>query len=350
MSRSTDRPDFDDLSARPGHQRRIGIWIAALAMLAAVSLGTLGLGRYPVSPHEVLLALLGRQDSPALSVLRMVVIEVRLPRLLAAALVGAALSVAGASYQTVFRNPLVSPGLLGVLSGSAFGAALAIVLAAHPLWVQAAAFAGGLTAAAVGLGIAGALRSGNVLALVLGGLISDALFSSLLSLVKYVADPQNQLPAIVYWLLGSLAQVGWDDLDRFAVPLALGTGLLCAGGRLLDALSLSDDEARSLGVPVTALRLAVIALATLISALTVSVAGIIGWIGLLVPHMARLLVGAGHRQLLPLSAVIGAIVLILADTCARSVSAGEVPLGIVTQLFGALGFALVLRRLRQDAS
>lgn len=182
--------------------------------------------------------------------------------------------------------------------------------------------------------------------LVLGGLISNALFSALLSLVKYVADPLNQLPAIVYWMLGSLAQTGWSDLGRLALPLLAGTLILCASSRVLDALTLSDDEARSLGVPVTAIRLGVIAIATLVSALTVSLAGMIGWVGLLVPHLARAVVGASNQRVLPLSALLGAAGLVLADTCARSVSAGEIPLGVVTELVGALAFVVVLRRLR----
>ena len=198
----------------------------------------------------------------------------------------------------------------------------------------------------VGLGVAAMLARGSILTLMLGGLISSALFSALLAMLKYTADPQNALPAIVFWMLGSLAQSSWTDLARFTGPLLLGMAMLCGGARLLDVLSLDDDEARSLGVPVTALRLGVIALATLLAALAVSMAGMIGWVGLLVPHLARPLVGAANARVLPLCALIGAILLVLADTTARSVSAGEIPLGIITELAGALAFVLVLRRFR----
>jgi iron complex transport system permease protein len=324
---------------------------AAIVFLAAAALLSLCAGRYPVSIADVFATFAARlhlHAPPArFALLNAVVVDTRLPRVLCAALVGAALSTAGATYQAVFRNPLVSPGLLGVLSGSAFGAALGLVLGAQGASVQVFAFVAGTLSVAVGLGVARMLGGGGVLMLVLGGLVSNALFSSLLSLIKYVADPLNQLPAIVYWLLGSLAQSGWADLARLGLPLVAGIALLCICAPLLDALTLSDDEARSLGVPVAAIRLGVIVVATLISALTVSLAGVIGWIGLLVPHIARAIVGASNRRVLPLSAALGAAGLILADTCARSVSAGEIPLGIVTELFGALAFVFVLRRLRQ---
>jgi iron complex transport system permease protein len=324
--------------------------VLAAASLLLVALLALCVGRYPLSPRELwqtLLATIHLGAPPAhFALMKAIVIDARLPRLLAAGLIGAALSVAGATYQSVFRNPLLSPDLLGVLSGSAVGAALAIVLGAGAVMIQLSAFVAGLLSVLVGLGIAATLRRGGVITLLLGGLVSNALFSALLSLLKYVADPQNQLPAIVYWLLGSVAQVGWNELDSLVLPLLAGTALLCAMGRVLDALSLSDDEARSLGIPVAVIRLAVIALATLISAITVSMAGMIGWVGLLVPHIARLLVGAANARMLPLCALLGAIGVILADTCARSVSSGEIPLGIVTELFGAAAFVMVLRRLR----
>jgi len=324
--------------------------ILASLLLLLCALGALCTGRYPIAPGVVLhtLAALAGLAAPPdnAPLLQAIIVDARLPRLLAAILVGAALAVSGGAYQAVFRNPLVAPGTLGVLSGSACGAALGIVLGAHGAWIQLCAFGAGILAVLVGLGVAAMLQRGSILTLMLGGLISTALFSSLLAMLKYTADPQNALPAIVFWMLGSLAQSSWTDLARFSVPLVVGIGLLCGGARLLDVLTLGDDEARSLGVPVTALRLGVIALATLLSALTVSMAGMIGWVGLLVPHLARPLVGAANARLLPLSALLGAILLVLADTCARSVSAGEIPLGIITELGGALAFIFVLRRFR----
>ncbi|WP_430230935.1 FecCD family ABC transporter permease [Paraburkholderia tropica] len=351
-------------AARFGARPAFALSVAALCVPLA---GLIGLcaGRYPLAPEQVALTVLAALHLHAWpahgALLHAVVMEARLPRLVAAALIGAALCVSGTTCQAVFRNPLVSPGMLGVLSGAAFGAALAIVLGGavvHRLWVEAGAFAGGVAAMAVGVSAAamlggepeeGALARGGILALLLGGLVSNALFSALVSLLKYVADPLNQLPAIVYWLLGSLAQTGWADLTWATAPLALGTLLLCLAAPLIDGLTLSDDEARSLGVPVQAIRFAVMALATLIAALTVALAGMIGWIGLLVPNLVRPLVGASNRVVLPMSALVGAIALMLADTCARSVASAEIPLGVITEMGGALAFVFVLRALRRRA-
>jgi len=182
--------------------------------------------------------------------------------------------------------------------------------------------------------------------LVLGGLLSAALFSSLLSLVKYAADPYNQLPTIVYWLMGSLGQVDLGRLTGFALPMAGGTLLLCGAGRALDGLALGEDEALSLGLPVRRLRLGVIAAATAVSALTVALVGMVGWVGLIVPHVCRTLVGPGNARLMPASACAGGIFLLGADALARSVAVAEIPIGIVTELAGIPVFLLVLRRAR----
>jgi iron complex transport system permease protein len=183
--------------------------------------------------------------------------------------------------------------------------------------------------------------------LVLGGIVANALFTSLLSITQYLADPVDQLPSIVYWLLGSLSAVDRSTLMIIGPVLTVAIVLLCLAGRAIDALSLSDDEALSLGVPVQRIRYGVIVLATLICALTVSLAGMVGWIGLLVPHLARLLVGPGNARLLPVSACLGGAFLLAADGVARSLSAGEIPLGIITELFGAIAFVLVLHRVRR---
>lgn len=318
----------------------------ALSVLLLVMLGALGAGRYAIAPVHIVQALAGGGDATT----HVVVWQARLPRLLAAAMIGAGLAVSGATYQAVFRNPLVAPDLLGVLSGAAFGAASAILLGASGAGVQAGAFGGGILAMATGLGVARLLGGGGLLALVLGGLIANAIFTALVSLMKYVADPQDQLPAIVYWLLGSLAQVGWGQIVWLTPALVLALVPLLAAGRIMDVLSLDDDEARSLGVPARTWRLAAIGFATFLAALTVSVAGIIGWVGLLTPHLARLLVGAPHRRMVPLSAVLGAVGVVLADTVARTATPGEIPLGMLTELFGAVAFVLVLRRLRQDVA
>lgn len=331
--------------------RRLSLLPLLLLTLLGTMLASLSLGRYPLPPGEVLHFLLhqlgqGELEAQRQALLHNLIVDIRLPRVLTAVLVGAALSISGAAYQAVFRNPLVSPGLLGVLPGAAAGAALGLVFSDSWWIMQVAAFATGFLAVAIGVGIAG-LFGGSLVMLVLGGIISGALFTALLSLVKYVADPYNQLPAIVYWLMGSLATADLPDLARVAIPMGLGILLLASLGRALDALSMGDDEAATLGLPIRSVRYGVIALATLISALTVSLAGVIGWVGLLVPHIARLITGPGNRLLLPASALLGAIFLLLADGLARNLAETEIPIGIVTELLGIPAFLLVLHRARK---
>jgi iron complex transport system permease protein len=331
--------------------RTLWPWLAACSLLTAMLVALL-FGRYSMSLSELLdfsLAMFGLADMPAqhYAVLHSVLVEGRLPRILAGMLVGAGLSVSGAAYQGVFRNPLVSPGLLGVLSGCAFGAALGIVCHLGALPIALLACVTGLVAVAVGVGIANLFQSPSIMLLVLGGIVANALFTSLLSITQYLADPQDQLPTIVYWMLGSLSAVDPKALAVIGPLLAVCIAVLCLAGRAIDALSLSDDEAHSLGVPVQTIRYGVIVLATLICALTVSLAGMVGWIGLLVPHLARLLTGPANARLLPVSGCLGGVFLLTADAVARSVSAGEIPLGIITELFGAVAFVLVLHRVRR---
>lgn len=324
----------------------------AWLVLLLTCVACLAVGRYPLSVWEVLrfiAAQWGMVDMPPerQDFLSNLIVDIRLPRILAAVIVGAALSTSGAAYQAVFRNPLVSPGLMGVLAGAAFGAALGIVLSGNWWVVQVSAFAMGVVAVAFGLGVASIFGRSSLVMLVLGGVISSGLFAALLSITKYLADPQDQLPAIVYWLMGSLALANLDNVARMAVPMCLSVAVMLALARGLDALSMGDDEARALGVPVHAVRYAVIGAATLASALTVSLAGMIGWIGLLVPHIARLLVGPANSRLLPASAALGALFLLAADVLARTLGPAEIPIGIVTELLGIPVFILVLHRVRK---
>ncbi|MGE8614030.1 MAG: FecCD family ABC transporter permease [Achromobacter veterisilvae] len=326
--------------------------IAPLLAVAAI-LAALSFGPYSVSVWEMLrflftLAGIDSMEPPRYAQLYNLIIEIRLPRVLAAVLVGASLSVSGAAYQALFRNPLVSPGLLGVLAGASAGAAIGILLEGNWLLVQTGAFVMGLAAVSVGVGIAHLFGGGSIIMLILGGILSGALFSSLLTIVKYLADPYSQLPTIVYWLMGSLGHANAGDIAWAAIPILLGILLLCLMGRALDALAMGDDEARALGVPVTAVRLTTIIAATLISALTVSIAGMIGWIGLIVPHIARLLTGPGNARLLPTAACLGAAFLLVADGLARNLFASELPIGIVTELLGIPVFLLVLHRVRRS--
>ena len=331
---------------------RLPLPLLSFLLLIVTALLSLLLGRYAISPLELLhflTTLCGVGDMPVerYRLIHSLLIDARAPRMFAGMLVGAGLSVSGAAYQAVFRNPLVSPGLLGVLSGCAFGAALGIICHWQALPIAVLSCVTGLIAVAVGVGIAHLFQTTSILLLVLGGIVANALFTSLLSITQYLADPVDQLPSIVYWLLGSLSAVDRSTLLIIGPVLTVAIVLLCLAGRAIDALSLSDDEALSLGVPVQRIRYGVIVLATLICALTVSLAGMVGWIGLLVPHLARLLVGPGNVRLLPVSACLGGAFLLAADGVARSLSAGEIPLGIITELFGAIAFVLVLHRVRR---
>ncbi|MDP9902723.1 FecCD family ABC transporter permease [Variovorax ginsengisoli] len=329
------------------------LWPAAAALLAlTMAAAALTFGRYPLTLQQVLAYpahLLGLVvlDPAQVALLQRLLVEIRLPRVLAALLTGAALASSGAAFQAVFRNPLVSPDLLGVMAGASAGAAGAMLLDLPWITVQALAFAGGVLAVALGVAIAQIFGGGALVMLVLGGIVSGALFTSLLSLVKVLADPYNQLPAIVVWLMGNLGQAGSAQLAWLALPMGLAVAALCMLGPWLDALAMGDDEARTLGVPVGPLRLGVIALATLLSALTVSLAGMIGWVGLIVPHAARLLTGPRNALLLPTSAFLGAAFLVGADMLARNAFAAEIPIGILTQLLGIPLFLLVLARVRR---
>lgn len=331
------------------------LWsLIACLLLIAATIGALGTGRLPIATGDILdflLASAGLGDMAAdrHDMLYNLLVEIRLPRILAAMLVGASLAVSGASFQAVFRNPLVSPDLLGVMSGSAFGATLAMIFSMSWLNVQILAFIMGLVAVATGVGIALLFGRLSVLMLILGGVISSGLFSALMSILKYLADPEDQLPSIIYWLMGSLARAELVQTLWLLVPTLVCIVVLCLLGRSLDILSQGDDEALALGVSVRPLRATVIVLATLISALTVSLAGMVGWVGLIIPHIARLLVGPAHHRLLPLSALLGALFLLLCDTTARSVSSVEIPIGILTELIGIPVFLLVLHRIRRGS-
>ncbi len=329
---------------------KLGAFGLLFGVLVLTALVSLTLGRYDFAPLSSLTQLwwsLTSQDGEVNQLLVNIMLDVRLPRILAAVLIGAALAVAGTAFQALFMNPLVSPGVLGVLSGSAFGASLGILLFDSVWMMQLLSFGFGLLAVFIALMLAkGELRN-NLTILVLGGMIAGALFTALLSVVKYVADPYNKLPAIVYWLMGSLANVEGGLLLWVAPFMLAGMGLLLAQGHTLNVLSLGDDEARTLGVSVERKRLLVIVLATFLGAITVTLGGMIGWVGLVIPHLTRLLFGADNRFLLPASALIGAIYLLVVDNVARLALSVEIPLGILTALIGLPVFAWALKNVRK---
>jgi iron complex transport system permease protein len=272
-----------------------------------------------------------------------VVLQVRGPRVLAALAVGAALASAGAAYQNLFKNPLVSPDILGVSAGCALGAGLAILFGLSIVMIQGLAFAGGIAAVALVMAVGNWVRGRDpILTLILTGVVVGSLFGAGIALVKYLADPYNQLPAITFWLLGSFAGALPKDL-AVALPVMLaGIVPLVLLRWRIDLLALSEDEARSLGLDVAKLRVAVIACATLVTASAVAIAGVIGWVGLVIPHAARLLVGAGFARVLPLSLVLGAAFMLAVDTLCRTVSATEIPPGVATAFVGTPVFIVLL--------
>jgi len=307
-------------------------YVLAIGALLGLTALAFAVGRYPVSVSEIVSVMLGRDASPNVET---IVMQVRGPRVLAALIVGAALAAAGTAYQGMFRNPLVSPDILGVSTGAALGAVLGIFLSQGILVIQLFAFAGGLAAVGLVYWIGSRLRGHDpLLALVLTGVVIGTLLGSAIALLKYLADPYNQLPAITYWLLGSLASISTIEIF-YSIPLIL-TGLapmLLMRWRM-NLLALPDDEARALGVDVRRLRTLVVACATLMTASAVAISGIIGWVGLLIPHAARLLVGPDFGRLLPLAMLLGAAFLLAVDTLCRTVATIEVPPGVLTALIG----------------
>ncbi len=320
--------------------RRRTAWILLLVP-PAFFLVALLVGRYGVRPGEVFNALFGLGG--ASDVLRSLILRVRLPRALAAACVGANLAVCGAAFQGLFRNPLVDSRILGVSSGAAFGAALALLLSAGAAAVQGSAFAFALIA--VGLVVLVGWRFGSsTLVIVIGGILISALFNALLGLIKYVADPLGNLPAITYWLLGGLSGSRWAILPPLFVVTGLGIAFFFLIRWRLNLLSLSDAEATALGVRVRPLRFTVIVVGTVMVAASVAVGGMIGWVGLVVPHVARAWVGPDQKGLIPASAAIGAATLLVLDTIARTALPSEIPLGILTGLIGVPAFFLLFLR------
>lgn len=303
------------------------------------------LGRFSVTPRELLRLLLSRfvrvepnwRDGA-----QTVVFQIRLPRIAAAALVGAALAVAGVSYQGMFRNPMVSPDILGASTGAGFGAALAILLGAGYFGISLTAFCFGLLAVAAAYLVSCLSRTNQTVALILAGMMISSLFSAATSYVKLVADTQQQLPAITYWLMGSLSSIKPRDVLFLVLPVALGLVPLLVLSWRMNLLTLGDEEARSMGVNTRLLRLAVIVCATLLTAASVAVSGMIGWIGLVIPHFCRMLFGYDYRRLLPAAALFGAAFLVVVDDIARLAYTGELPLGILTAFVGAPIFLYLL--------
>ena len=313
-----------------------------LLLTLAVVLVALSIGKIPVSPEHWKEILLGRMDTSAPQWVALV--QIRLPRILAALLIGAGLSASGTVFQGLFQNPLVSPHILGVASGSAFGAATFILLGASVPLIRIGAFLFGLLSVVMAYGLGRFHRRSPLLMLVLSGVIIGSLFSALTSFLKYIADPMERMPTIVFWLLGSLNNIGWQDLAYSAPSMVLPLFLLWLYRWRLNLFSLGEEDAKSLGENTELLKALVICCATSITASAVAISGVLGWIGLVIPHMARLLVGSDNRYAIGVSMTLGALYLCLVDTLARSLSGMEIPIGILTAVIGAPTFALLLRR------
>ena len=313
---------------------RLRVWVVPtlVALIVVCAVAAMLIGRFSVSLEDVVAALRARfWGGPAVPPrVNSVVFDLRAPRIIVAILIGGGLSVAGASFQSLFSNPLATPDTLGVAAGTCVGAVIALLLDWNLIGVQAAALVAGLATMAFTTAIS-RTRTGsfNVITLVLGGVIVSALANAVLSLLKLTADPTSQLPEITYWLMGSLAAVTYHQI---------------ALRWQLNILSLSEDEARSAGVNVSLMRAILIVASTVITASVISMCGQVGWVGLLVPHCARMLCGQNNRAVIPVSLLLGSALMIVIDTLARSLSASEIPISILTAIIGAPFFIVLLRR------
>ena len=326
---------------------RTTLLILTLIVLPILAIaGTLCFGRFSVPIEDVgrsLYQMVSGVDTGVSTETYAVITQIRLPRALLGALVGASLAVSGAAFQGLFRNPLVSAGILGVSAGAGFGAALAIVLFSSLFMTPVFAFAFGILAVSLSY-LVGSIKSTTpTIMLVLGGTVIQSIFSALLSLVKYIADAETQLPAITFWLMGSLASTKTSDIFVSMLPMLGGMLGLFAIRWRLNVLSMGDREAKTLGINVGLNKLAVISFATLATAGAVSVSGVVGWVGLVVPHIGRMIVGNDNRWLVPASMSFGAVFVIVVDTICRSLTGAEIPLGVVAALVGGPFFIYLLK-------
>jgi iron complex transport system permease protein len=346
-----NRIPADPRVQRDTSKQALRLQMVLATLLFVVAVASLMLGRLHIHPVEVLTILASkilpveRTWSPTLE---SVLFDVRMPRLMAGMLVGAGLSVSGAAFQGLFRNPLVSPHILGVSAGAGLGAALAILFFGNIYMVQLLSFVFGLLAVSMTYMLSRVYRVTPVLMLVLSGIIVGALFSATTSLLKYIADPINQMPSIVFWMLGSLNNSSNKDMVIVGPVMITGMIILLLIRWRINLLAMGEEDARALGVNTGQIRAIIIVCATVISASAVSLAGIIGWIGLVIPHIGRLLVGPDNKLLLPVVTLIGASYLVAVDTVARTAMESEIPIGILTAMIGAPIFAYLLRKNRSE--
>lgn len=327
-------------------EKRGKYYIIAFAVLfAAVFVLSFTIGKYPISPGELVRVLIGKltgADKTWTNEAELVIFKIRMPRVLAGAIIGAGLSSAGAAYQGLFRNPLVSPDVLGASAGAGFGAAVSIFLGMSYAVVSAAAFTGGIAAVGAAYLISTRARRSQTLGMVLAGIMISSLFNSATSFIKLIADPSNILPAITFWLMGSIASVHENRLIWAAIPILGGMLVLLLSRWKLNLLTTGEDEARSMGVNTKIMRVIIVFAATLITSACVAISGLIGWVGLVIPHFARMIVGYDYRVMMPVSMLMGASYMMLVDNLARSIVTAEIPLGILTAFVGAPFFLYLI--------
>lgn len=325
---------------------KISLFLLLSCISLAIIIASLQMGRFEVHISDIFRATksLFTTSNNASTQINTILFHIRLPRIFAAFMVGGTLSITGAAYQGMFRNPMVSPSILGVSSGAGFGAALAILLGLNTFMLQTFSFIFGIGAvvAVYSISLATGKKHEKCLTLILAGMIVATVFTALISILKYIADPNDALPSIVYWLMGGLSDIEMKDLKTIALITLPGLLILSLSGRKLDMLSFGEDEAKTMGINVSQLRFTLIAVATLMTAAAVSISGIIGWIGLLIPHIARMILGPQNGTLLPASFLIGGSFLLIVDDFSRTVSSMEIPLGITTSLIGAPFFIFIL--------
>ena len=317
---------------------------ALLLVLAAVSLM---LGRYPIDPAQAVLMLVDRVvpvERVWTNQQETLFFNVRLPRIVLAIMVGCCLATAGAAFQGTFQNPLVSPDILGASQGAAFGAAIAILAGSAAFGVSVSAFAFSIATVLLVLLVSSRAKGNRILVTVLAGTMISSLFSAGVSFTKLVADPTDDLPAITYWLMGSLTGAKMSDIMLAAIPMAIGVIVLFALRWRINILTMGDDEAATMGINARRLRLVIIVAATLATAASVSVTGMIGWVGLVIPHLCRMMVGSDYRKLIPTSMLLGASFLLIVDNVSRLATTSEIPIGILTAFTGAPFFLYLMLR------
>lgn len=316
-------------------KKKVFIFTIILLVLIIFSFS---LGRYPIYPRElfkfVLNILNGTKENIPPDIYT-IIVQIRLPRIIAALLVGSALSVAGSNYQALFQNPMVSPDILGASQGAGFGASLGLLLSMGYMGTSLLAFFMGILAVTITYLVSLRFKIDKILGLVLSGMTIGSIFSSLISFIKLIADTENTLPSITYWLMGSLASIKMSDLKIVVIPVILGLVVSLLLKWKMNLLTMGEEEATTMGINVKIIRLLIIISTTLMTSACVSVTGMIGWIGLIIPHFSRILVGNDYRFVVPVSALVGAVFLLSIDNIARTITTSEIPIGILTSFIGA---------------